>query len=146
VPDLGPALAEFARVLRPGGRLMVSDIHLISQYLGGVPAVAGPNGRPGVLPAYQHSASDYVTAALGAGFLVRGCAGPRWPVSDQAGGPLARRWCGPAADAAYTGTAAAVIWHFQRAGAQERAGAPDRPGERAGSAGPAGEDAAARQR
>jgi hypothetical protein len=90
---------------------------LVSQYLGGVPAVAGPDGRPGLLPAHRHLASDYLTAALDAGFAVRGCAEPRWPASDQAGGPLARQWCGPAADAdaaAYTGTPAAIVWHFQR--------------------------------
>jgi len=68
----------------------------------------------GLLPAHRHLASDYLTAALNSGFAVRGCAEPRWPASDQAGGPLARRWCGPAADAAYTGTPAAIVWHFQR--------------------------------
>jgi hypothetical protein len=29
-------------------------------------------------------------------------------------GPLARQWCVAAADAAYTATPAAVVWHFQR--------------------------------
>ena len=127
VPTLSPVLAEFARVLRPGGHLVVSDIHHVSQYLGGVPAATGPDGRPGLLPAHRHLASGYLTAALAAGFGVRGCTEPRWPASDQAGGPLARRWCAPAADAAYTGTPAAVVWHFQRAG-------------------PGGEDATSRRR
>ncbi|HUS81972.1 MAG TPA: class I SAM-dependent methyltransferase [Dehalococcoidia bacterium] len=27
IPDLGPAMAEFARVVRPGGRLLISDFH-----------------------------------------------------------------------------------------------------------------------
>lgn len=38
----------------------------------------------------------------------------RRPASDLAGGPLARQWCSAAADAAYSGTPAAIIWHFQR--------------------------------
>jgi hypothetical protein len=59
---------------------------------------------------------DYLTAALACGFQVRSCAEPRWPASDLAGGPLARQWCSAAADAAYTGTPAAIIWHFQRTG------------------------------
>jgi SAM-dependent methyltransferase len=114
VPALAPVLAEFARVLRPGGQLVVSDIHVVSLYLGGVPAVAGPDGQPALLPAHRHLASDYLTAALPLGFQLRSCAEPRWPPSDLAGGPLARQWCSPAADAAYTGTPAAIIWHFQR--------------------------------
>jgi Methyltransferase domain len=36
VRALGPVMAEFARVLRPGGHLVVSDIHVLSLYLGGV--------------------------------------------------------------------------------------------------------------
>jgi SAM-dependent methyltransferase len=116
VPTLGPVMAEFARVLRPGGHLVVSDIHLNSLYLGGVAAALGLDGRPALLPASRHLASDYLTAALSHGLELRGCAEPRWPPSDQAGGPLARTWCGAAADAAYEGTPAAIIWHFQRAG------------------------------
>lgn len=114
VPALAPVLAEFARVLRPGGHLVISDIHVISLYLGGVPAVAVPGGPAGLLPATRFLASDYLTAARPFGFQVRGCAEPGWPASDQAGGPLARQWCAAAADAAYTGTPAAIIWHFQR--------------------------------
>ena len=116
VPALGPVMAEFARVLRPGGHLVVSDIHVNSLYLGGVAAALGPDGRPALLPASRHLASDYLTAALSHGLEPRGCAEPRWPPSDQAGGPLARTWSGAAADAAYEGTPAAIIWHFQRAG------------------------------
>jgi SAM-dependent methyltransferase len=114
VRALGPVMAEFARVLRPGGHLVISDIHVVSLYLGGVPVGAGPGGRAGLLPASRHLASDYLAAALPLGFQVRSCAEPRWPASELAGGPLARLWCGAAADAAYTGTPAAVIWHFQR--------------------------------
>jgi SAM-dependent methyltransferase len=36
VPALGPVLSEFARVLRPGGHVVLSDIHWMSLYLGGI--------------------------------------------------------------------------------------------------------------
>ncbi|MBM0237196.1 class I SAM-dependent methyltransferase [Micromonospora sp. ATA32] len=37
VAELPAAMAEFARVLRPGGHLVVSDVHVLSLYLGGRP-------------------------------------------------------------------------------------------------------------
>jgi len=114
VPALAPVMAEFARVLRPGGHLVISDIHIVSLYLGGVASVAGPDGQAGLLPAGRHLATDYLTAALAHGFVPRSATEPRWPASELAGGPLARRWCAAAADAAYAGTPAAIIWHFQR--------------------------------
>jgi len=114
VPALRPVLAEFSRVLRPGGHLVVSDIHVISLYLGGVPAVSEPAGRTGLLPASRYLASDYLAAAIRLGLQVRSCAEPRWPASNLVGGPLARQWCSAAADAAYSATPAAIIWHFQR--------------------------------
>lgn len=64
--------------------------------------------------ASRHLASDYLAAALPLGLQLRSGAEPVWPASDQAGGPTARQWCGAAADAANTGTPAAIIWHFQR--------------------------------
>lgn len=42
LPALGPAIAEFTRVLRPGGHLVISDIHVVSLYLGGVAISRGP--------------------------------------------------------------------------------------------------------
>lgn len=114
VPDLVAVFAELVRVLRPGGHLVTSDIHVASLYLGGVATASGPDGRPAMMPASRWLASDYLCAALGLGLRVLACAEPRWPDIPGAGGPLAQQWCPDAAQAAYTAAPAAIVWHFQR--------------------------------
>ncbi|HEU5110336.1 MAG TPA: class I SAM-dependent methyltransferase, partial [Micromonosporaceae bacterium] len=74
VPDLRRPFAEFARVLRPGGHLVVSDVHHERVALTSMPRVRSADGAPVLLPAYRHRAGDYLCAALPAGFLVRRCA------------------------------------------------------------------------
>jgi ubiquinone/menaquinone biosynthesis C-methylase UbiE len=118
VPALTPVLAEFARVLRPGGHLVLSDIHVQSLYLGGIASAAGPDGRKGRMPAHRLLPSDYLAAALPLGFQVRGLQEPRWPASSTAGGPEVRAHAATAADAAYESTPAAIIWHLQAGAAR----------------------------
>jgi SAM-dependent methyltransferase len=113
VPALAPVMAEFVRALRPSGHVVISDIHVMSLYLGGVANPPGPDGRVCLLPASRCLASSYLAAALPLGLQLRRCEEPRWPASAFAGGPLAQQWCPDAANAAYTATPAAVIWHFQ---------------------------------
>ncbi|MEV0716261.1 class I SAM-dependent methyltransferase [Asanoa sp. NPDC050611] len=114
LPALEPAFAEFARVLRPGGHLVTSDIHWQSLYLGGIASTVDDEGTEARLPASRFRPSAYVTAAVGAGFAVRACHEPLWPRSDTAGGPFLRGWAAQAVDAAYENTPAAIIWHFSR--------------------------------
>jgi hypothetical protein len=79
-------MAEFARVLRPGGHLVIADVHHVWVSLGSVPRVRSASGEPGLLPAYRHLASDYLNAALPLGLQVRRCDEP----------PAACRWRTPA--------------------------------------------------
>jgi SAM-dependent methyltransferase len=109
--DLQGAFDEFARVLRPGGTLVTSDIHVATLPLGGTASV-DVDGQPGVMPSFRHWPSAYITATVAAGFEVVGCAEPCW--EPDGGGLLARQWCPTAADVCYAGVPAAVVWRFAR--------------------------------
>ena len=134
VADLGPALAELVRVLRPNGHLVISDSRgLIGDI--GLPLVrVGPGGEFGYMPAYARLASDYLAAALPLGLQARRCEEPRRPsplldddgvslhdgvrLPDPVPGDPPYIWSlhGLAVDAtnaAWRGNPAAIIWHFQ---------------------------------
>ncbi|MER5213017.1 class I SAM-dependent methyltransferase [Streptomyces sp. NPDC002838] len=79
VRDLKPVLAEFARVLRPGGHLVMCDIHPHWLERGAIPPVRLPDGTPGRLESHRHLVGDYLRAALPLGLRVRRCEEPTAP-------------------------------------------------------------------
>jgi SAM-dependent methyltransferase len=137
VPDLKPVLAEFCRVLRPGGHLVISDGRGLLPGAG-VPLIKdGPDGKPGSVQSWVHPTSDYLKAALPLGFQVRSCEEPPRPdpLVDETGTPpgdsepiapfvasdhlpsiwALHAWAPTATNAAYRGVPHFIVWHFQLA-------------------------------
>ena len=128
VPVLEPVVAEFARVLRPGGHLVISDAHQELVFLGSVVRALGPAGEPGLVATYRHSAGDYLRAALPVGLQVRRCEEPRQPVAAQPPPPAPEITVGnwedwpwslmdlvPEATRAASRIPLTIIWHFRLA-------------------------------
>ena len=73
---LGPAISELARVVRPGGHVVISDVHPFNVGLGAHAAYSNDHGEHGVIRNYLHLASDYLSAFRDAGLEVTGCVEP----------------------------------------------------------------------
>ncbi|MGK2929581.1 MAG: class I SAM-dependent methyltransferase [Acidimicrobiales bacterium] len=95
VSDLGPVFAEFARVLRPGGTLIVSDPHPTSAHFGGVAGFpdrgqAPENGfRLPFVENLAHPVHTYVNSAVGAGLRIDECVEVDFPEDALAANPAA---------------------------------------------------------
>ena len=122
-----PAFAEFARVLRPGGDLVISDMHHEQVTRGSVVTARGPAGEPCIAVTYRHQLGDYLRAALRLGLQVRGCeepgstrpdeplAEPRTEIGDWQDWPWSLMDYLPSVARASRGRRPVlVIWHFQR--------------------------------
>jgi SAM-dependent methyltransferase len=94
VEDLGRVYAEFARVLRPGGRVITSDMHPIvclTFGMAGFPVDDSGAGAIGngihFVPNLIHHPSEYVAALVGAGLEIAACHEPAMPEDALRGMP-----------------------------------------------------------
>ncbi len=125
--DLRPFFAEAARVMRPGGHLLLLDTR--GHFTGSTryPLVKkSPDGRVGHLAGYSHGLGDYLRAALPHGYVVRACeetysdahtVQPGETAEPLTPGPPdiweLHPWARDAANAAKVGQPAVVAWDFQ---------------------------------
>ncbi|MGW4130909.1 class I SAM-dependent methyltransferase [Amycolatopsis japonica] len=111
LPELGPAIGELRRVLRPGGRLIVTDPHPMVVLLQGPALFCYQPGELAFIRYYPHFAGQYLAAFKEHGFAVRSCHEPLFA------GPLApggyEELIPEAANAAWSGIPVATIWEVE---------------------------------
>ncbi|WP_198153847.1 class I SAM-dependent methyltransferase [Catenuloplanes japonicus] len=108
LPSVAPAVGELRRVLAPGGRLIVTDIHPVIALLHGQALFKHPAGGLAFVRNHVHWASDYLTAFRAHGLDVRSCQEPLFAGPLPPGGYEER--IPDAAQAAWQGTPSAIVW------------------------------------
>ena len=115
LPDLSPAVAELARVLRPGGRLLVSVLHPFQALLGWHAPFRDAGGRRAFVREHAQAHADYLAAFAAHGLAVRGCEEPRMDAGHARAKRRAYAAVPEATVAAYAGLPAVLVWDVERA-------------------------------
>jgi SAM-dependent methyltransferase len=112
LPEVGKAVAELARVVRPGGRVIISDVHPFIVLLGWQAQFPTALGGTGFMRLHAHLPSDYCQASAAAGLRVRSCHEPR--LTAEAAVTVAAERLPEANRAAWAGLPAVLIWDLEK--------------------------------
>ena len=112
LPELGGVMAEFARVLRSGGRVIVSDVHPFLIMLGWQAQFRTEGGGSGFMRLNGHLLSDYGQATAAAGFRIRSF--QELPLTPDSAITVATDRLPEANRAAWVGLPGVVIWDLEK--------------------------------
>jgi SAM-dependent methyltransferase len=115
LPELGPPVAEMARVLRPGGRLVVSVLHPFQAHLGWHAPFEEADGGRGFVREHPHTHADYMDALAAAGLFARRCVEPAMTEDGVRAKRRAFRHIPDATRAAYLGLPCVLVWEAEKA-------------------------------
>ena len=110
---LSDVMTDFARVLRTGGRAIVSDVHPFLVMLGWQAQFRTEGGGAGFMRLHSHLPSDYSRAAGAAGLRVRSFEELR--LTPEAAVTAAAERLPEANHAAWVGLPGVVIWDLEKA-------------------------------
>jgi ubiquinone/menaquinone biosynthesis C-methylase UbiE len=110
LPSLDGAVGELARVLAPGGRLIVSVLHPFQALLGWHAPFSGADGSRGFVREHPHLHADYLAAFAKGGLEVTGCVEPKIGEQELQAKRRAFRHLPEATAAAYLGLPAVLVW------------------------------------
>lgn len=112
LPRIDQAVSELARVTRPGGRVIISDVHPFLVLLGWQAQFRTADGDAGFMRLHPHLPSAYCRAFAAAGLRVRGCHEPE--LTPDAAMTVAAGRLPEASRAAWAGLPGVVIWDLDR--------------------------------
>jgi ubiquinone/menaquinone biosynthesis C-methylase UbiE len=115
--DLNAPISEFARVTRPGGRIVLSDIHPMNVLILGQGFFTDEKGDFAFVRNYVHHISTYIDAFVSAGLTVRACVEP---LGDTAAAGPATQFFPEAAAQAVDGLPFALVWDLRKPSASSR--------------------------
>jgi SAM-dependent methyltransferase len=111
------AVGELARVLRPGGRLVVSVLHPFQAHLGWHAPFADGQGQRAFVREHPHTHADYLGAFADADLAPRGCVEPALTERQVQAKRRAFRHIPEATLQAYLGLPCVLVWDVEKRGA-----------------------------